>query len=102
MTVGAAILPVGGGDGGTLAGSLYDDRINQVDARFSKAFQASGARFQAVVELYNVFNSRPAQFNLSTYDEATGGFFGQPGFLWNTPFQVLGGRTLKFGAQIDF
>ena len=102
VTVGAAILPVGGGDGGTLAGSLYDDRINQVDMRFSKAFQASGARLQAVVELYNVFNSRPSQFNLSTYDEVTGGFFGQPGFLWDTPFQVLGGRTLKFGAQIDF
>ena len=102
VTVPAAILPIGGGDGGTLAGQLYDDRINQVDTRFSKGFQAGGARFQAVVELYNVFNSRPAQFNLSTYDEATGGFFGQDGFLWDTPFQVLGGRTLKFGAQIDF
>ena len=97
-----ALLPIGGGDGGTLAGELFDERINQIDLRVSKGLEFGGARIQAIAEIYNVFNSRPSQFNLSTYDQFTGAFFGVPGFLWNTPFQVLGGRTFKFGAQIDF
>ena len=79
-----------------LAGTLYDDRLNQVDTRLSKTFRLGGVRLQAVAELYNVFNARPSQGNNNTYTP--------PGTAngWLTPGALLGGRLLKFGAQIDY
>ena len=79
-----------------LAGTLYDDRLNQVDTRLSKTFRLGGVRLQAVAELYNVFNARPSQGNNNTYTAP-----GTPQG-WLTPGALLGGRLLKFGAQIDY
>jgi len=79
-----------------LAGSLYDDRLNQVDTRLARSFSFGKLRVQAIAELYNVFNNRPSQGNNNTYT-AAGTKSG-----WLTPGALLGGRLFKFGTQINF
>jgi hypothetical protein len=69
-----------------------DERVNQVDLRLTRLFRFGGTRVQAIAELYNVFNNRPAQGIVGTYPRAVG---------WQFPFGILGGRLFKFGAQID-
>ena len=75
---------------GNLSAVKTDDRINQVDLRVTKLFRVRGSRLQAIAELYNLFNSRPAQGIVGTYGPA-----------WQFPFAILGGRLFKIGAQID-
>jgi hypothetical protein len=79
-----------------LAGTLYDDRLNQVDTRLQRTFRIGSIRLMAVAELYNIFNNRPSQGNNNTYTAP-----GTPQG-WLTPGALLGGRLLKFGAQIDY
>jgi hypothetical protein len=76
---------------GTVAAKLYDDRLNQVDTKLTRSFRIGQTRVQAIAELYNVFNTRPAQAILNTY-----------GPSWLTPTALLGGRLFKIGAQIDY
>jgi hypothetical protein len=86
-----ALIPgntVGGGAG---ISELYDDRLNQIDLRLSRIFRVAGGRIQAIGELYNATNSRPAQGVITTY-----------GPSWKLPSAILGGRLFKIGAQIDF
>jgi len=76
---------------GNVAAKLYDDRLNQVDTKVTRTFRFRQTRVQAIAELYNIFNSRPAQAILNTY-----------GATWLTPTALLGGRLFKIGAQIDY
>ena len=48
-------------------------------------------RIQANVDLYNAFNASSILAITNTY-----------GALWLRPTQILQGRLLKFGGQIDF
>lgn len=72
-------------------GSLYQDRFTQVDVRFGKIFRAGGRRVSASLDVYNLLNSSAilAQNN-------------NVGPNWRTPTQILQGRLVKFGAQVDF
>jgi hypothetical protein len=88
-TTSVALLPTAFVQGNTTSVKL-DERINQVDLRLTKIFRVGGLRLQGGVELYNVFNVRPAQGIVTTYGPA-----------WQFPFAILGGRLFKFGAQID-
>ncbi len=73
-------------------GTMYGDRLNQVDFRVSKIFKfASKGRIQGNVDLYNLFNANPVLAQNNTYGSA-----------WLRPLQILQGRLLKFSAQIDF
>jgi hypothetical protein len=76
---------------GDAAAVRFDDRLNETDLRVTRMFKVQSGRVQASIELYNVFNERPAQGVISTY-----------GATWLRPSLILGGRLLKFGAQIDF
>lgn len=76
---------------GNVAATLYDDRLNEVDTKVTRTFRLGKTRVQADAELYNIFNSRPAQAILSTY-----------GATWLTPTALLGGRPFTIGAQIDY
>jgi len=72
-------------------GTLYGDRITQLDVRFGKMFRVQHARVQATADLFNVLNSS-AILGLNTT-------FGPS---WLAPTQILQGRLVKFGAQLDF
>jgi hypothetical protein len=73
-------------------GTMYADRLNQVDFRASKSFRVrQGRRIQANIDLYNLFNVSPVLALNTTY-----------GTSWQQPLQILQGRLLKFGVQLDF
>jgi hypothetical protein len=46
---------------------------------------------QGNVDLYNLFNASPILALNTTY-----------GAAWQRPLQILQGRLLKFGVQVDF
>ena len=72
--------------------TLYEDRINQLDLRFTKRFRLGhGVRLEGNLDLYNLFNDSSIL--------ATNGRYGSS---WLTPTQVLGGRLFKIGAQLNF
>ena len=73
-------------------GTLYADRLNQVDVRFAKTFKLSGkGRIQGTFSIFNLLNANSPLALTTTY-----------GPNWRTPSLILQGRLMKFGAQIDF
>jgi hypothetical protein len=72
-------------------GSMYGDRLNQLDLRLAKTFQVHRYRIQPSVDLYNALNSSAVLSQNNTY-----------GAAWLTPTQVLTARFLKVTAQISF
>jgi outer membrane receptor protein involved in Fe transport len=72
-------------------GTLYGDRLNQVDMRVTKSFQARATRLRANVDLYNLFNANPVLTHNNTY-----------GARWLQPQYILPGRMLKISAQVNF
>jgi hypothetical protein len=94
-----------------LPGSQYADRRSQVDLRVAKTVRLNGARrLQVMMDVYNAFNSNapvgatsqagetPPALNTtysSTDPRRVGG-------AWLTPLNILQGRYVKFGAQLNF
>jgi hypothetical protein len=75
-------------------GSLYGDRVNQVNLRVAKILRFGRVTSQLGVDVYNVFNSAAVQtYNLTYSPTST---------AWLTPTQVLGARFARIGAQVDF
>lgn len=72
-------------------GTIFGDRINQVDLRGSKVVQAGRIRIQTNVDLYNLLNASPVLVLNTVY-----------GPKWQQPTYVLPGRVLKFGVQVNF
>jgi hypothetical protein len=73
-------------------GTLYGDRLNQVDFRLGKNFKITrGARLQTQFDLYNLFNGNPVIALNNTY-----------GANWQRPTVVQVGRLAKFGVQLNF
>jgi hypothetical protein len=72
-------------------GTMYGDRVTQLDVRFGKAFRVQRSRIQASVDLFNVLNSSAILGLNTTY-----------GTSWLSPTQILQGRLVKIGAQVDF
>ena len=71
--------------------TLYEDRIQQVDFRFSRTFRIPNTRIEPQFDIYNAFNASPILAVNNTYGPA-----------WRTPTQILAGRLLKFGMQMTF
>jgi len=74
-------------------GTLYGDRVNQIDLRFGKIVKVHGWRTQFSVDLYNALNSSAIQ----SYNQT----FIQNG-AWLTPTLILPARFAKLTAQFDF
>jgi hypothetical protein len=74
-------------------GSLYGDRINQLDFRFAKNFQFGGKRAMISLDLYNVVNTNP----VLTYNNSF-----TPGGLWLQPNSILTGRLARISAEWTF
>ena len=74
-------------------GSLYGDRINQLDLRFAKVFRSGRARTTVGVDIYNVVNSNAVLAYNNTF---------VPGGPWLQPLIVLTPRLVKITAAFDW
>jgi hypothetical protein len=73
-------------------GTMYNDRLHQLDFRLSKIFRLPGGRrIQANMDLFNMLNASAVLGQNNTY-----------GALWLRPTNIIQGRLLKFGGQVDF
>ena len=72
-------------------GTLYGDRLHQVDFRVSKIFRVDQARLQGIVDVYNLFNTNPVLRQNDTF-----------GGSWQNPITILTGRLMKFAFQLDW
>jgi hypothetical protein len=80
-------------------GTLYGDRVNQVDMRFAKVLRFGRTRTTVGFDVYNIANSAtPLTYNQTFIvpDPVT------PASKWLRPTGVLQARFVKIGAQIDF
>jgi hypothetical protein len=74
-------------------GTLYGDRVNEVDIRFAKILRYGRTRSNVGVDLYNIINASP----VLTYNQSY-----VPNGNWLVPNSVLQPRFLKFSATFDF
>jgi hypothetical protein len=86
----------GGAPTGTTAinvvtpGTIYGDRLNQLDLRFGKVLRFGNTRSVVSADIFNVFNVSTVtneSRNLTT---------------WQQPSAIIGARLLKISWQIDF
>jgi Carboxypeptidase regulatory-like domain len=77
-------------------GTLYGDRINNLDVRVAKLFRYRRTRLQAGVDIYNVMNADV----VTTY---SAGYAPPPTtVVWPTPATILAARYVKISVQADF
>jgi hypothetical protein len=84
-------------------GTLWGDRLNQFDLRFTKVVGVGYGRVDLNVDIYNAFNSDAIITQQNTFGAAnanTGA--GSPTSLWTTPTSVIQPRFVKFSARWDF
>jgi len=74
-------------------GSMYGDRINQLDFRVAKILKFGNSRTMVGVDLYNALNSGA----VLTYNAAF-----VPGGTWLQPITVLTPRMVKVTAEFNF
>jgi hypothetical protein len=72
-------------------GTLYSERLNQVDVRVAKNFRWGRYGLQGQLDLYNVLNDNTVLNLNTTY-----------GAAWQQPLAYLAGRMLKIGVQLNF
>jgi len=75
-------------------GTLYGDRINEVDVRIAKILRFGRTRTNVGFDLYNITNSAP----VLSYNQA----FSPTSTTWLTPTALLQPRFWKFSVQVDF
>ena len=73
-------------------GALYENRLSQLDFRFSKYVRIGKVRAGGMIDVYNIGNVAYISNRNNTYGTAA----------WGTPVVVTGGRLLKFGTQVTF
>jgi hypothetical protein len=74
-------------------GTMYGDRINQLDFRVGKIFRFGRTRTLVSADLYNSLNSSA----VLTYNNAF-----VPNGTWLQPQTVISGRLIKLAAEITF
>ena len=72
-------------------GTVYGDRLNQVDLRLTKIVNIGRGRVDLNVDFYNAFNSDAVTLEL-----------GSLGPAWRLPLTVIQPRFVKFSARWDF
>ncbi|MGH9241740.1 MAG: carboxypeptidase regulatory-like domain-containing protein [Vicinamibacterales bacterium] len=72
-------------------GTLYGDRLNQIDLRFTKIVNLPVGRVDLNVDFYNAFNSDAVIAENSAF-----------GGNWRRPLTVIQPRFVKFAARWDF
>jgi hypothetical protein len=74
-------------------GTLYGDRINQLDLRVGKPFAYGGLRLLVAADVYNALNSGAALGYSTIF---------VPGEVWPAPLTILTPRLLKVTVEVDF
>jgi hypothetical protein len=74
-------------------GTMYGDRINQVDVRAAKSFRLWRTRTTLGVDVFNAFNSS----TVLTYNNTF-----VPGGTWLQPLTILSPRFIRLTGEIDF
>jgi hypothetical protein len=72
-------------------GTLYGDRMNQIDLRVSKTVRLGRATIRPTVSVYNLLNASPVLQYRNAY-----------GPTWPAPTTILTARFVDFGVQVDF
>ena len=73
-------------------GALYNDRLNQIDARLTRTFPlARSRRLQGQLDFYNLLNVGTALGQNNTY-----------GTTWQKPSQTMDGRMFQLSANLTF
>jgi hypothetical protein len=75
-------------------GTLYGERVNQIDMRFAKILRFGRTRTTVGFDVYNLVNSNA----ILTYNQT----FSPTTTTWLRPNSVLQPRFVKFSAQVDF
>ena len=71
-------------------GTMYGERLNQLDLRFAKILRIQQRRVSLNVDLYNAFNGNAVLQQSQAFGN------------WQQPQGVLVGRNMKFSVQYDF
>ena len=79
-------------------GTLYGDRVNELDLRLAKNIRIGRVRTNVGVDIYNMFNSAP----VLTYNQAFVPATATRPAAGCQPTSVLQARFFKVSAQIDF
>ena len=74
--------------------TIFDDRIKQLDLRFSRTFLVGKTKLQGNFDLYNIFNGSTILNEQTRYSNTNNQFM--------NAIQIMGGRLLKFSAQLVF
>jgi hypothetical protein len=76
--------------------TLFNDRMNQLDARVGKTFRFGRFQAQGFVDVFNVLNAGTVLSVVTTYgaNPATR--------TWMNPSSLMAGRTVRFGTQWEF
>jgi hypothetical protein len=74
--------------------SLFEPRLQQVDLRFSRIFQFGPRKLRGDVDIYNLLNASNVLNMNTTYSP--------PGGVWKDVTQILGGRLIRLGMQLQF
>ena len=74
-------------------GSLYGDRVNQLDFRIAKHLNLASTRSMVSVDLYNVLNANP----VLTYNNSF-----TPNGPWLQPNSILTGRLVRISVDFNF
>jgi len=76
-------------------GTLFGDRLNQLDLRFSKILKYNRTRTSLNLDLYNAFNAETVLAENATYSNATA-------TGWRVPTTLVTARFAKISVQFDF
>jgi hypothetical protein len=71
-------------------GSLYYDRVNQLDFTLAKAFSLRGVRITPELSLFNMLNANPVYSQTTAFPNV------------GVPLRILEARLIRFGAQVRF
>lgn len=72
-------------------GTLFEDRITQLDVRLTRIFNVGMTRIQGMFDVYNALNASPILQQNTRFGPA-----------WLAPQVILAARLFKFGIQLDF
>jgi hypothetical protein len=71
-------------------GTIYGERLNQLDLRFAKLFKYARTRTSLNFDLYNILNANPVTSQNNNYA------------AWQVPLSILDARLFKISVQFDF